>query len=180
MLHRWNFQQKREQRIRNEGLRFGHREAFSHIFFFFFPPWLLQTSWQPELSKHLCYTESILILGLMPQTRSKPETEVTICFFAVSSGYKKLGTMTSRLARHKTDGGSLSACKHAAKESENGELRLSSRCDRGRWALTTLLLQNHLLHRVFSNSRFWPNSKSEHWILLKKHEKPAWLYKFQN
>lgn len=72
----------------------------------------------------------------MQQKISKPEMEVTICFFAVSSGYKKLAAMTSSLARDKTNGGSLSSSKYAAKESENGDLRLSSRCDRGCWALT--------------------------------------------
>jgi len=29
-------------------------------------------------------------------------------------------------------------------------------------SFTAFLLQNHLLRRVFSNSRFWPNTKSEH------------------
>ena len=67
---------------------------------------------------------------LMEQKTSKPEMEVTICFFAISSGYKKLGTTTPSLARGKTNGGSLRACKYGAKESENGEQRLCSAHDR--------------------------------------------------
>lgn len=54
----------------------------------------------------------------MQQKTSKPEMEVIICLFAVSSGYKKLATMTSR---GKTNGGSLSDYKHAAKDPQNRE-----------------------------------------------------------
>lgn len=115
-----------------------------HIF-----SWPLQTGQQPELSKWLCYPAGIFILRVMQQKTSKSEMEVTICFFAVSSGYKQLATMTSRLARDKPNGGSLSTCKYVAEEPGNGALWLSSRCDGGCWGLTMFLLQNHLLRSVF-------------------------------
>lgn len=132
----------------------------SYLFF-----WLLQTSWQPELSKHLCYTGGILIWGLVQQKTSKMETELTICSFAASSGYKKWVSKTSSLARDRTISASLT-CKCAAKGVGNKEQRFS-RHDWRCWALThsflTFLTQNHL----FPNNRFCPSEKSEHWILLK-------------
>lgn len=96
--------------------------------------WLLQTSWQPELSKHLCYTGGILIWGLVQQKTSKMEMELTICSFAASSAYKKWISKTSGLARDRAISGSLT-CKCAAKGAENREQRFSRR-DRGSWALS--------------------------------------------
>lgn len=77
----------------------------SYLFF-----WLLQTSWQPELSKHFCYTGGILIWGLVQQKTSKMEMELTICSFAASSGYKKWVSKTSSLARDRPISGCLT-CK---------------------------------------------------------------------
>lgn len=173
MLHRWSFQQKKQTKDQELSIEFYPQGSLPSYLFF----WLLQTSWQPELSKHLCYTGGILIWGLVQQKTSKMEMELTICSFAASSGYKEWVTETSSLARDRTIRGSLT-CKCAAKGAEKREKILKT------WpkVLST--------HSLTHSCRFLPeplvpqelsnNNKSEHWILLKKHEEPGKLYKFKN
>lgn len=128
MLHRWNFQEKNAKHQELSTVFYPQGSLLSYLFF-----WLLQTSWQPELSKHLCYTGGILIWGLVQQKTSKMEMEITICSFAASSGYKKWVFKTSSLARDRTISGSPT-CKCAAKEVENEKQRFS-RPDPSCWAL---------------------------------------------
>lgn len=144
MLHRWNFQQKKQTKDQELSIEFYPQGSLPSYLFF----WLLQTSWQPELSKHLCYTGGILIWGLVQQKTSKMEMELTICSFAASSGYKEWVTETSSLARDRTIRGSVT-CKCAAKGAEKREkiLKTWPRVLSTHSLTPAVSYQNHLFHR---------------------------------